>query len=276
MKQKPFHGAQQRCQSYCCLESAPLPPHRTGTGASAHHRDHAHGCAPGTGSERAHHSKHHHHHHDCTHGCETGASAHITTIAHHDRVRPPAPLHTHTDRVQQHWRPRVSWLHAQGRTATSSARACARTTEQVSEALPRARVDGYGTSAQRAHKCWYVRSRSGSNGTALCARLAARARHTRRPPESQEGGRRPPRPVSPPEECLRPRMREPAMGVRLAPGENANTTTIATEWRRLCAAAQRGSIKCAFQCDRSSRPCLAQMVGLLSLHGRNDLTRDVK
>ena len=193
--------------------------------ACTHHRDHAHGCAPGTGSERAHHSKHHHHHHDCTHGCETGASAHITTIAHHDRARPPAPLHTHTDRVQQHWRPRVSWHHAQGRsTATSSAQACARTTEQVSEALPRARVDGYGTSAQRAHKCRHVRSRSaGRDGTALLARLAARARHTRRPPWEPGG-----RPATIPsrrlrssgkKECLRPRMQEPAMGVRLAPGE---------------------------------------------------------
>ena len=192
--QKPFHGAQQRCQSYCCLESAPLPLHRTGTGASA--------LTIATMRMGAH--------------LALGASVHITqntttTIttarmgARLERARTSPPLRTMTERVHQHHCTRtltasssigvhVSWHHAQGRsTATSSARACARTTEQVSEALPRARVDGYGTSAQRAHKCRYVRSRSGRDGTALCARLAARARHTRLPPGSQEGGRRPSR-----------------------------------------------------------------------------------
>ena len=159
-----------------------------------------------------------------------------------ERARTSPPLRTMTERVHQHHCTRTL-------TASSSigVHVCHGTTHKDEAQPPAAhkhahaqqsksvkpyheRVDGYGTSAQRAHKCWYVRSRSGRDGTALCARLAARARHTRRPPESQEGGRRPPRPVSPPEECLRPRMREPAMGVRLAPGESANTTTIATAW----------------------------------------------
>ena len=236
LKQKPFHGAQQRCQSYCCLESAPLPPHRTGTGASA--------LTIATMRMGAH--------------LALGASVHITqnttttiTTAHMgarlERARTSPPLRTMTKRVHQHHCTRTL-------TASSSigVHVCHGTTHK-DEAQPPAAHEHAHAQQSKSVKPYHERAlmatarpRSEPTSAGTCAHeAAAMAQRCARVSPHAPGIRAFPlgarreagdHPVSPPEELREKRELAAAdAGARngRATGtrrESANTTTIATAW----------------------------------------------